>query len=288
MLLVANQTHFISIIDDSDRFGGLGTEAIFTDDFTAVNQPAVYARGGRVVTRQTFAGLPAAMTLQAVWFVDRSGHRIGPLSTAELELAGQNALLEPEDQIWCQGLPRWFKVYEINGLTQQPALAQYRQAPPAPVQQSAPSAGRTAETYTQQMAHAIAHQIFVLLDRDKAATREGMSKNARLRDLSTRVFEAVPGAMRLALTHSVGRKFVETMIFDILTFIRGAISPATRREDLQQIALGQSAVLTARIDAAMAKIDGGNESKTSNRVGAPRPKNRRPAPHHRHDEPHQL
>jgi hypothetical protein len=102
------------------------------------------------------------------------------------------------------------------------------------------------------------------------------------------VFEAVPGAMRLALTHSVGRKFVETTIFDVLTFIRCAISPATPREDLQQIVLGQTAALAARIDAAMAKIDGENENRNSNWIGAPRPQRRRPAPHHRHDEPHQL
>jgi GYF domain 2 len=230
----------------------------------------------RIVSWRGAAGLPGEQAGDRNghgWYIYRSGARLGPFSTPELVHAGQSGLLAYDDQIWRPGLPRWFMVYEITDfLPPRPPVE-----PPAPHQLPAgwhePTLGWPTEapapavhrpptdpTFTRRIADEIVQQIVAQLDRHQVSKRDHMAKNGLLRDWSARAYEAIPGAMRLTVSHSVGRRFVEDRIYKIFLLIRTTFQPGTGAADLRRIALEQAPVITAQIDEAIARAGTGTGS----------------------------
>lgn len=231
---------------------------------------------------------PDAAAPEQIWLVEQDGRRIGPLSLVEVVMAANNHLLRADGRIWRQGLPRWLNVYEIEGLLgaeqhapppqhayfePPPTEPVYAPAPgpvhysepmpvqqlalPAPVQQAAPRPNRDA-SYTQRMADAIAEQIFVQLQLRNISKRDHLAKNSQLKDWSARAYDGLPGAMRLTISHSVGRKFIEDKIYEVFAFIRASMAASATPATLQAITRDQVPVLAAKIDEAVANAKAGS------------------------------
>ena len=109
-----------------------------------------------------------------------------------------------------------------------------------------------ARSVTQRIARNLADHVIRILERNEIKTFDDLASNERLDGLAARTFESLPGTLRLALSQSVGRPFVEARVVDLLIYVRTAIPRHARDADLRALAESQIPVLAAYIEQAVA------------------------------------
>ena len=117
---------------------------------------------------------------------------------------------------------------------------------------AAPAEAATAGSVTQRIARNLADHAVRMLERNEIKTFDDLASNERLTGLAGKTFDGLPGTLRLALSQSVGRSFVEARLVDLLIYIRSAIPRHARGTDLRGLVESQVPVLAAYIEQAIA------------------------------------
>lgn len=107
-------------------------------------------------------------------------------------------------------------------------------------------------TATQRIADAIARNIVMALTYQNIRTLDDLANDERLQGVAAAVFDTLPLAIRLPLTQTIGRSFIEARIVDLLRSFREKLPPDTRTADLSQRILGHAPVIAQWLDERMA------------------------------------